>query len=370
MKKYLLLLIVLAVSVFLFIKQFNLRKSLVEKSANSAEKVSVILTGFGSKNDEGVWQGEIAPFTRNLASGVDMGENFKTCPVAYEGYLYGERVLVSSSGMGKVSTAACLTQILNYYKNDVKEVIFVGIAGISPSKGGILDESGNKRDSEPAMLGDVCINSLAFDFDQQHYTSDKAGSKTPSPLFWNQESVFSSRFVINANGLANDLVEASARVDWPVAPSDVSDINTLYHGASRAVRVWGPNECIEATGDLYWHDLALDRRAREIAADFMSQALGISLKPEDVLIVTSMEASSAGYVVKEWNRSSSSNINFAYVRSASNFDHPYLNPANLVALNGQDSVAKLSSTGAGSFAIETAALPVLRMFELRSVNLK
>lgn len=368
MKKYLLLLLILGVSVFFLIKQVNLRKSLVEKSEGSGKKISVILTGFGSKNDQGVWLGEIAPFVRNLTSAVDVGEKFKTCQLAYEGYLYGERTLVSSSGMGKVNTASCLTQILNYYKNDVKEVVFVGIAGITPVKGGMLDESGKKRSSDSAMLGDVCINSLAFDFDLQHYTSDNAGSKTPNPVFWDQESVFSSRFVINGNSLADELIDASSKVNWPDAPSDVSEIDTLYHGSVRPVKVWGRGECIEATGDMYWHDIALDKRARGIAADFMSQALGSSIKPEDILIVTSMEAASAGYVVNEWNRSTGTSINFAYVRSASNFDHPYLNSANLVALNGVDSVAKLSSTGAGSYAIEVAALPVLKMFELRSAK--
>lgn len=370
MKKYLFLIALLGISVVLLIKQINLRKSLIGSSQGKDSAVSIILTGFGSKDDKNNYDGEMTPFARQLTSAVDKGELFNSCQSTVEGYIKSNKVVLSSTGMGKINTASCLTQLLGHYGNNVKEVIFVGIAGITPVKGGMLDEKGIRRDSEVAMLGDVCINSLAFDFDLQHFSSDKAETNAKDVKFWDSENMFSSKFVINNSGLAEELYNATKAVYWLEVPADIAEVNVLYHGSSRPARVWGLDECIEATGDLYWHDIYLDGKARETGADFMSRALGKNLDSKDILVVTSMEASSAGYVVKKWNEIHATSVRFAYVRSASNFDHSYLTSANIPALGGNESLSRVSSTGAVNYAIETASYPVLKMFELRSINIK
>ncbi len=366
MKKFLILLIIFTVSILLLIKQISTGNSLPTENNNVDGKISVILTGFGSGDDEGNWTGETAPFIKKLEKPQDVGNKIGMCQNGYEGYLYGNKVLLATTGMAKIRTTACLTDILHYYDKSVKEVVFVGIAGITPAKGGMFDDAGNYRYSEPAMLGDVCINSASFDFDLQYYSSDREGSKLPFPVFWAQDDSYSSQYSDNASALAQELYNASAGVVWTDTPQPVKNINLLYHGNSRKPKVWGLRECIEATGDMYWNDIRSDRTAREMAAAYLNKIYGTSVDSNGIVIMTSMEALPAGDVVGWWNASENTDVAFAYVRGASNFDHAYLNADRTPALSGQDTIAKFSGLGGAEYAIETASLPVLKMFEMRN----
>lgn len=358
--------VLVLILVFLLVLKYGIGAEKSEKNNFNQGEISVILSGFGSRDLLGRWQGETAPFMDLLSSARNVSGEVAMCENSYEGYLYGNRVLVASSGMAKVKTTACLLDILQNYDVKIKEVIFVGIAGITPMKGGMKDESGHLRNSEPAMLGDVCINSLSFDFDLQHYSSDYVDSDLLTPLYWSQKSNFASQYQIADSDLAQELYSASSKVVWPNVPQTVKEINDLYHGKNRGPKVWNLNECVEATSDLYWHDTYSDERAREMAAIYLNQANNTSLKFTDVLIVTSMEAAPSGLVVEWWNEINNTNISFAYVRGASNFDHPNLNSELKPALSGHESVDRFKNSGSSQYAIETAALPVLKMFELRS----
>jgi Purine nucleoside permease (NUP) len=325
----------------------------------SPEKISVILTGFGSRNQDGKWDGETAPFMDAMDQKKDVSIKIPMCQSAYEGYIYKSKVLVAVSGMAKVRTTACLTDILRQYDHGVKEVLVVGIAGMSATQEGT---------GESAMIGDVCINSLAYDFDLQHYSADQAGITFPGPAFWNQESNFTAQETTGSRSLASELAKAAVQVAWPEAPDIVKDIDALYHQTSRNPRVWGPEECMEVTSDLYWHDIKADVRARELAATFMQQVYGRSVSPADVVVATSMEAVPAGKVVDWWNKANGASVAFAYVRGASNFDRTYLNSDGTPAMGGRESVEILKNAGLSQYAIETASLPVLKLFELRKSN--
>lgn len=368
MKKFSVIFFVLFIFVVFLIWQIDDGKSVQNKNNGPKERISVILSGFGSKDEEGNWRGESAPFMEKLENVQDVGDGVGMCEIAYEGDLFGSKVLVASTGMAKVNTTACISDILNNYEGRVLEVIFVGIGGITPGMGGVINDNGKYRYYKPAMLGDICVNSLAYDLDLQHYSSDQIGSGVPDPKFWDQTSHFSSRFTKNDTTLSQEILDASAKIDWPAAQQSVRDMNILYNNVSREPKVWGLKECMEATSDLYWNDTRLDLRARELAADFFNSTYGSTISSNEVLIITSMEALPVGIVIEQWNASKNVHIGFAYVRGASNFDHPYFNPDGSPALSGQESIIKLSQSGGVEYAIETASLPVLKMFELRKSN--
>ena len=333
---------------------------------NDREKITVILTGFWGKDVLGNWSGETAPFLKEMKDLLDVRNKVRLCNLAYEGELYGSRVLVAATGMAKVKTTACLSEILHVYDKKIREVILVGIAGITPMKGGILDSLGKVRKSEPAMLGDVCVSFLAVDYDLQHYGADCGRSSLPEPKFWDQKSTFQAKFIKGDKKLADELLSACKKVRWPAVPKGVEKINTLYHSGSRFPKVWEPWECLEVTSDLYWHDLRSDCRARELAGGLLRREYGRKISPDSVLVVSSMEAVACGAVVEWWNRDHKRAIGFSYVRGASNFSHPYVDTDGKPVLGALESLKMSAKSGGASYAMQTEALPVLKMLELRS----
>ncbi|KKR09878.1 MAG: hypothetical protein UT39_C0026G0003 [Candidatus Woesebacteria bacterium GW2011_GWA1_39_21] len=338
--------------------------SVSNKLNRANKKVSVIMTAFGGKDKNGNWGGEVAPYMDELKSAVDESERVGMCDSVFEGQLSGSDVVVVVSGMGKIRAAVCTESVLNYYKEWIKELVFSGIAGISPSKGGPSQDSQNV--SGQAMLGDVCINSLAFDFDLQHYSSDQANSNLANPTFWENNTPFSSKLTKADADLAQELIDASKQINWGSAPQEVITENLLYHQNNRKPKIWGVNDCIEATSDLYWSDTKLDQRAREEGAGYLNSAYNTSLTGSDVIAVTSMEALPVGAVVGWWNQANGTDISFAYVRGASNFDRPYWASSGNPAISGSDVVGMSLRNDYSSYAINNASLTVLKMFEMRN----
>jgi nucleoside phosphorylase len=336
---------------------------------SSGEKLTVIVTNNSGQDDQGVWQGEAGPFLNRLENRQEVSESIGMCEAGYEGQLFGQKVLVVVTGMAKVKTSACITNVLEAYGDAVKEVVLAGIAGFTPMKGGLVDDSGKLRSDERVMLGDVCINSAAFDFDLQHYSADEANSGYPRPVFWPQESEFWAEKAYGSAELAGELHTAAGKVDWPEIPESVRAIDELYHGTSRGVKVWSASECVEASGDLFWHDIRADRRARKLGANFLSDVTGKTVKADGVVVASSMEGTAVGAMVDRWNSTKGANVAFAYVRGASNFDQVNLNAEGLPAVNGDASVHRVMAAGGQKLAIETAALPVLKMLELRGAKL-
>lgn len=349
---FLSVLLLLGLAYLLLPGQFSAFKS--KLFALFQPRLTVILVAFGSQDDDGRWQGEISPYMTQLKNKRDIGRSLPLCSMAFTGDLYGQPVMVAVTGMAKVKTSACVTDILHYAGPRINEVIFSGIAGISPDYGS----------DTPVMLGDVCINATAFDFGLQYYTADQANSQYPSPLYWSFDSPYPASGATGSRRLADELYSASQQVDWPKPSSTVQSTNLKYHSVSRVPQAWGPDVCLEATDDMFWHDTRSDTRARELGADWLNTAYRLSLTPRDVIIVTAMESVPVGAVVSWWNSSHHTQINFAYVRSGSNFDRPPTAPSKAPAASGQSSLSARNDA-ATDLAITTQSLPVLKMLDTR-----
>lgn len=324
---------------------------------NSYQEVTVIVTTFGEQDDQGRWGGEAAPFMDILQNRKDMSGRFIPCRHAFSGTLFEQRVLVAVSGVGKVQAAACTDVIMRVTKGKIKELILAGIGGITPAKGG---------KGEPAVIGDVCINSAAVDFGRQHYSADSANSQWANPQWW---EVKSDGFVSKVRGsgeLADELIRAAGRVTWPELTPEVKEIIAKYHGYLRKPKAWGVSECVEVSDDLWWHDMRTDQQARILGSGWLKTVLGGEINEGNILALTSMEATAVGSTVARWNEAWGADVAFAYVRAASNYDRPWWNNRGEPAVDGKISLQTGTATGGMEMAYKTLALPVLKMLELRS----
>jgi hypothetical protein len=319
---------------------------------DTGKQLSIVISPFGSQDASGKWQGEVAPFMSNLENGVDLGNKLPLCEQAFSGYLSQQPVLVLVSGIGKVKSAVCLTDVLEKYRGRIKEVILSGTAGITPNLG--------------ARVGDLCINSVSANFDSQYYSSDQPNTDYPNPSFWTNSDSDTSGQSISQGDLANQIFRVTKSVTWNDPPTQVNQINSQYHPDTRSLMVFGPDECIEISGDLFWHDTRMDLQARQMAAKLLNSSRGLNKTVQNTVMVTSMEAFSLGNVIRWQNSAFGTQIDFAYVRGADNFDHPPLNPYGIPDRSPKVSLESGMVNESVEYASQMAAKPILKLFELRN----
>jgi len=318
---------------------------------------TVILSAFAYQDKDGKWQGESGPFLAQLGSTVDVKAKLPFCELAWEGTLYGKPVLIVTEGVGKVHAATCMQNVMAQYPAQVKEVIWSGIAGGSPRIGGSANTAG-----ERVQTGDVCIAYAARDYDRQY-------SSLAEQTWWESSSTISNTVIapIGSKSLADELAGAALKVAWPDTSPAVAANVKKYHPTDevRKPKSFYGN-CIELTGDNFWHGAAEDAQARKLGAALLNKAQGTALTAKDVLAITAMENSAWMFVLQNLCAKEKVCVPFAYSRSMSNFDEPFVKADGKPAVTAQESISAGMSTGGGSpFGSITAALPVLKMLELR-----
>lgn len=328
---------------------------------------SIILSAFTYQLDNGTWKGESGPFLNQLEDPVAITERVPTCELVVEGDLYDQPVTVVTMGGTKISAATCMLDLLDYYggSKGLQEVIWSGISGFTPMVGGLVDREGNRRDAAPTAIGDVCVNYFAVDWDLQH---SSIGEKDK---WWRLSFPSENHLAVGDKELAQELWQASQQVTWPEVPEGPKENIAKYHGedAIRKAKAWDWNQCAEATGDNFWHSVAEDRRARELIANAMEEVTGKETQTSEIIAVTAMEQTAWMNAIEEWEDNYDQEITFAYTRSSSNYDHPWLNERGKPAVSGKESIAAGMEEGGGTpYGCKTAALPVLKLFELRASN--
>jgi nucleoside phosphorylase len=318
---------------------------------------TVVLSAFAYKDAQGVWQGESGPFLSLLQEGVDVSAKLPFCALAWTGTLYGQPVLIVAEGVGKVHAATCMQQIMEVYKGQVKEVLWSGIAGGSVRVGGSSNAAG-----ERVQTGDVCIAYAARDWDRQ-YSSFAEG------VWWEASNTLSDtvRAPIGTKALSDELFAAALKVDWPDTTPAVAANVKKYHPNDpvRKPKAFS-GMCAEATGDNFWHGAKEDGQARVLVAALLNRAQGTKLNASDVIAITAMENSAWMFVLKNLCDKSQVCVPFAYSRSLSNFSEPWRTADGKPAVTGKESIESGMGSGGGSyFGSITAALPILKMLELR-----
>jgi hypothetical protein len=366
--------------------------AMAPQPGGATARLSIILTAFG---DKAATYGETQPFLKALLGMVDRTPESAFCKGLYEGQLFGQPVVVATTGTGADNAGPCMHEILQMYGQRIKEVIWSGIGGVSPAVGGIVDVKTGKLKPQPeaVMIGDVCIGPLAWSYDL-HFSSvadwkaavDK-GNDPVSTAGWYRMKESSGKAdvigfenvqqsVVADKTLADELLAAARTVDWPPLDADTQHVVSRFFPVSavRPVRVFDYTQCAEVASSTFWHGVVEDRLSRQYLADLINASGYASSRrtEEDVVVLSAMEAVAWASVVQRWAAKTDAPIPLVIVRAASNYDHmpldgdgqprPGADGKPLTAM--QDILRGFADSGA-SFAAHTAALPILKMFEMR-----
>lgn len=327
-----------------------------EKPGEEVQR-TIILSAFAYQNDEGTWLGESGPFLNKLEAWDEVNVIF--CDQVVEGRLYELPVSIVTMGVGKNAARGCMDALLFHYEGSkgIKEVIWSGISGFSPRVGGV------HSNGTPTVIGDVCISHMAVDWDLQHSSM----SNTQPDEWWYMRDR-DTRTSVGSKNLAQELWEAEKYVTWPELEGGPRENTLKYHGEAglRKPKAFHWSECSETTGDNFWHSVQEDARARKLVADLISETLPIETTPTEVIAVTAMENVAWMEAVEEWNETQGEAIPFAYSRSSSNFDHPWLNDSGEPAVGGPESISAGMGSGGSTIGSITASLPILKLLEMRA----
>lgn len=351
---------------------------------------SIILTAFG---DSAGTFGETQPFLRALQDKVDRTPESAFCEGVYEGALSGQPVVVVTTGTGGDNAGPCMQELLYWYDQHIKEVIWSGIGGVTPAVGGIVDDAGQRRSgATPVMIGDVCISALTWNWDL-HFSSvsDWRAARTegapydPAGGWWPMKNSDGSsdvlgfdnvqQFVIADTGLADELLQAAAEVTWPVMDAGVQAKVEHFFAPDqmRPVHVFDYTQCAEVAGNNFWHGAVESKLARQYLASLISTAGLAQVQETDVVTFSAMEAAAWMSVLARWNAHHGTQIPMAVIRGASNYDQVALDATGspMAGENGRPLTAMADiredfKEAGASFAWDNAAQPVLKLFELRS----
>jgi purine nucleoside permease len=361
-------------------------------SGCAPEPVSVILTAFGDKE---ATFGETQPYLKALEEKVDRTKDSAFCEGLYEGKIFGQPVVVATTGTGTDNVGPCMHEILHLYNQRIKEVIWSGIGGASPAVGGIIDLKTDrlKTQVEPVMIGDVCISPLSWNYDL-HFSSvadwrtatEKGNPFDPAGGWWSMKNSEGKadvpgfenvqQFVIADKALADELLAAAKHVDLPAPESDVRvKVKRFFSDSQmRKVQVFDYTQCGEVAGNNFWHGVVEDRLSRQYLAGLInaSQYAPQPVTEHDVVVFSAMEATAWMSIVSRWSSKTGEKIPMVVVRAASNYTHVPLDAngqpqleANGAPMAAMDDIQLGFQEAGASFAWTNAALPVLKMFELR-----
>jgi purine nucleoside permease len=351
-KNIIITILVIVVGFLTYINNYSKEEKQTVQQKETQE-LSVVLTAYSGLDENDNMSGETAPFYSALKNRQDVSDFLPFCEAAYQGNIFSSEVLLVTTGIGKTASSNCVLSILQEYESDVKEVVFVGTAGISPKSENGLNKT---------VVGDVCVNSAAYDFDSQTYSYD---NETP---FWKMNeniNYFSSE---SGDNLVKEIISASNYLEFSEMPDIFSDYIVLYSNEVRQPKVWSPSECVEASGDFYWHDSLFDKRAREIGSYILNKKYSGQVDSDSVIIVTAPESYPVGKVLEGWNKSQNTNIPYVYVRSASNYDQVYLNESGNPGISASENLNSEENRTGSLYAIEVASTLVLKMFEIRNYS--
>ncbi len=340
----------------------------------TVKRTVILSAGVGKDATTGKWSSESGPFLNALVNPVDVSKSIPNCGQVYEGTIFNQPVAIASQGSpgsgasGKVNAALCAENLIRYYNgvDGIKEFLWSGIAGITPMKGGMVDNQNKLRSDDKIVIGDVCIGFVLKDYDLQR-------SSIAEGAWWGGEtSTNPSSKAAGSLALAQELYQAGQKATWPDVPDGPKTNIAKYHGdqAVRKATVLAPNVCGEITADNFWHGVAEDRQSRILVSGLISETLKQPTTADQITILTAMEGTGWARALTMYTKNTGKVIPWAYSRSASNYDHPWFVPGTTTpAVTGMESINAGMSAGGGSpYGAITAAVPVLKMLELRQAQ--
>ena len=314
-------------------------------AAPTPPRLSVILSAYSYPGPNGQWLGESGPFVNALTERADVTGTLPYCTQSWTGKLYGQPVLVVTMGTAKLeSSQSAMNIIFSDYWSQVKEVIWSGIAGFSPRVGGYAGQG------EPTIIGDVCIADRVGNWDLTF-------SSMVTQSFWPMDWPNRADRAEGDKALADELYAAAQKVQWPPLPAGpVANFKKYFPSdLPRQPKAWYGN-CAEVTSDNFWHSSLDDAFARAAGSGPVCYDTGQGDRRHGD---GSIELDASG---QRQETITGRDIKLAYVRSSSNFDQPW----DEAKITGQESIKAGMDGGGSDYGCITAALPVLKMFDLHA----
>jgi purine nucleoside permease len=320
----------------------------------------IILTTFGYQLKDGSWAGESGPFLNVMLPGgaQDVSTDLPWCDKAILGELHGQKVLQITAGTTKLPASGCAHDLVrSKYMEENPWIVQTGISGFSPRIGGFVGPDGKQVAGDYTEIGDICISEVGVDW-------DLGFSSMTQQVFWPLTWPSPAQYYKGSEFLAQLLYQTASYVEWPMPPdAPRSNIEKYFGpGSARLPKVWYGN-CAESTGDNFWHDRVSDLHARTVVAEGLTKAHGQLLTSDQVFAVTAMENSGLFYTISRWASLTGKQVLFAYARSSSNFDQPWLNPDGSEAVDPATSISDGMDLGGDQFGSLTEFLLIDRWLE-------
>lgn len=301
--------------------------------------------------DGNVWQE-----TRNLY-----------CDKVLHGRLFGQHVLLVTTGIGHDHASVCMSDIIRVFNDPVedgpgtviRDIFFLGTAGFSPRRGGILNpddcseaQGGGPSDDGLVAIGDVCVSPFSTNWDCQKcewMDSEQSPSacQRASCSKHGKESLFGNfvcDFYTSNTALADEVLAAAPSVQWPQRPEELEGPERLFWhemssgtgraygdgpGAVRPNKAIGYDTCSEATANTFWAGAPYDELGRQYIADLNNRVRaqkgddgGPNQTAADTIGVSAMEGTGwmSVLMLREFymNRPA---IPFVNIRGAADYTH-------------------------------------------------
>ena len=343
------------------------------------------------------------------AADEDLGPDPKKdllCVSARRLVIRGSKVLLVTTGIGATRAALCVDSLLEAYGPGVKEVVFLGTAGGSPARGGLIDSDDcnikEARKEDLVRLGDVCVSPFSTNWDCQRcfwasepYSTttqwmrlDSACVRAPCSLHerWDLFGDFACSFFLSTD-LSDEILRAVQNTIPIPRPPEIQKIEDAFWSASTGLKETGWPEaaqqrdppkvfhyttCAEASSTMYWNGAPYDELARGYVADLINLASMENVTRRDVAAFSAMEGTGWMEVLKL------SEVYLHYpdlpaanIRAVSDYTHDplvYHHDLWFEDPDWLDHSARLNSTRDGyRFAIESTSAVVLALFESRLV---
>ena len=236
---------------------------------------------------------------------IERGQFF--CNRMLHGTLYGQPVLLVTTGIGHDHASVCMSDLLRVFNGQLKEIFFLGTAGFSPRQGGILNPlscgqdgalGGGPSDNALVTLGDVCISSWSTNWDCQKcvWSSEPtSGTVCRRPLcsMHGRDDLF-GELVCNfwrsgsplGNGLADEVYAAAGSAELPPLPQALLARVTAYwqtmargtgkdylRALRRTNRAFDYRVCSELTSNTFWSGAPYDYLGREYVARLTNRGM-------------------------------------------------------------------------------------------------
>eukprot|EP01004_Peranema_trichophorum_P005023 NODE_3902_length_1265_cov_45.528897_g3423_i0.p1 GENE.NODE_3902_length_1265_cov_45.528897_g3423_i0~~NODE_3902_length_1265_cov_45.528897_g3423_i0.p1 ORF type:complete len:368 (+),score=60.11 NODE_3902_length_1265_cov_45.528897_g3423_i0:58-1161(+) len=273
---------------------------------------------------------------QKLENAVNITNRLPYCVDATSGILYGQPVLVVTTGIGHDNAAMCTENILTQYPQLVNEAFYLGTSGFSVRPGGVVNAPDCKPNSvrrDITLLGDVCVSPLSTNIACRFcdWKRDAPNTVCQLPNCWGHDSdeVFGQCSFKGDTKLADEVLKAANNVKFDPPNQVLSSFINKYwalqtngtgvaYNTRSQPKVLGYNNCSEASTYTLWSGVPDDALCRQ----YIQQLTPGEASIEDITCVSAMEA--VGWMAVLQRPSSWKNgapIPWTNIRGASDYAH-------------------------------------------------